>query len=78
MEKNVAVVIGDTVHDVAIRPGTTAQDVLRQLNLSGDYVLSRKDGLPFGTVENIYELLSDGEKTYASAKAVVGSVHGSL
>ncbi len=73
MEKNIAVVAGNDVHDVVIRAGTTVEDVLNQLKLPSDYCLSRRDGLPLGPMEDLFGLVRNGEKLFASAPAVVGS-----
>ena len=69
--KRLAVVTGDTVNDVVIQPGTTTRDVLDQLGLPPRYMVSARDGLPFGDSETLYHL-PDGGKVYASAPAVVG------
>ena len=70
--KRVAVISGDEVRDVDLQPGTTSADVLNQLGLSPDLFVSKRDGLPFGASECIYDQVRDGEKLYASAPAVVG------
>lgn len=72
MEKKVGVVAGNMVHDLLIRPGTTAGDVVRQLDLPGDYALSKRDGVLFGDNEEVYGQLREGEKLVASAPAIVG------
>ncbi|MCC6678638.1 MAG: hypothetical protein IT436_16005 [Phycisphaerales bacterium] len=76
MEKHLAVISGDQIHDVRILPGTTAEDVRRQLSLPAEFLLSRRDGLPFGPTEPIYGVVQDGEKLFASAPAVVGDTTG--
>lgn len=73
MEKHIAVVSGDQIYDVAIRPGTSAQEVITQLQLPGEFLLSRRDGQPFGDSEPIYGMVRDGEKLFASPPAEVGS-----
>ena len=72
MEKHVAVVSGDLVHDITVRPGTTSGEIVRQLGLPKDFVLSKRDGVLFGDNEEVYGVLRDGEKMFASAPAVVG------
>jgi hypothetical protein len=72
--KKLAVVIAGTgnINDVEIRPGTTAGDVLAQLNLR-DYLLSKGPNDPFfANAESIYDKVNDGEKIFASTKAEVG------
>jgi hypothetical protein len=55
-----------------IRPGTTAGDVLHQINLP-DYLLSEGPDKPFfAAAESIYDKVKDGEKIFASTKADVG------
>lgn len=73
-DKNLAVVVaggaGD-IKDITIRPGTTAQDILREIDLEG-YVLSKGNEAPFGENENVYPLVQDGDKLYASTPAEAG------
>ena len=72
--KKLAVVIAGTgnIQDVEIQPGTTAGDVLHQLNLQ-DYLLSKGPNDPFFVnAESIYDKVNDGEKIFASTKAEVG------
>jgi len=72
MEKEVAVINGDRVFDVAIRPGTETREILAQLNLPADFCLSRRDALPFGDTEDVFGIVRTGEKLYASPPATVG------
>jgi hypothetical protein len=72
--KKLAVVVAGTgqIRDAEIQPGTTAGDVLHQLNLP-DYLLSKGPNDPFfANAESIYDKISDGEKIFASTKAEVG------
>ena len=72
--KRLSVVIAGTgqIRDVEIQPGTTAGDVLNQLNLS-DYLLSKGPNDPFlATRESIFDKVEDGSKIFASTKAEVG------
>ena len=75
MAKNLAVVVagsGGEIKDITIRPGTTARDILRDTGLEG-YVLSRgASEAPFGENENVYSLVRDGDKLYASTPAEAG------
>jgi hypothetical protein len=60
------------IQDVEIQPGTTAGDVLHQLNLQ-EYLLSKGPNEPFfAAAESIYDKVKDGEKIFASTKAEVG------
>jgi hypothetical protein len=72
--KRLAVVVLGTgqIHDVQIEPGTTAGEVLRQLNLQS-YMMSKGQNEPFfANAETIYDKVNDGEKLFCSTKAEVG------
>ena len=72
--KNLSVVVAGTgqIRDVKIEPGTTAGDVLHQLNIA-DYLLSKGPNEPFfAAAESIYDKVGNGEKIFASTKAEVG------
>jgi hypothetical protein len=72
--KKLAVVVAGTgnYQDIEIQPGTTAGDVLAQLNLR-DYLLSRSPNEAFfANAEPIYDKVTDGDKVFASTKAQVG------
>jgi hypothetical protein len=69
-----SVVVAGTgqIRDIEIQSGTTAGDVLHQLNLQ-DYLLSKGPNDPFfAAAESIYDKVKDGEKIFASTKAEVG------
>lgn len=59
--------------DVEIDPGTTAGEILGQLNLHG-YLLSTGPNSTsfFGDTENVYARVQDGDKLFASTRAEVG------
>ena len=72
--KRLSVVVAGTgqIRDVEIQSGTTAGDVLAQLNLP-DYLLSKGPNDPFfANAESIFDKVKDGEKIFASTKAEVG------
>ena len=72
--KKLSVVVAGTgqIRDVEIQPGTTAGDVLHQLNLP-DYLLCKGPNEPFfAAAESVYDKVKDGEKIFASTKAEVG------
>jgi hypothetical protein len=72
--KKLSVVVAGTgqIRDVEIQAGTTAGDILHQLNLT-DYLLSKGPNDPFfAAAESIYDKVNDGEKIFASTKAEVG------
>lgn len=72
--KRLSVVVAGTgqIRDLEIQPGTTAGDVLAQLNLR-DYLLSKGPNEPFlANADSVYDKVSDGEKIFASTKAEVG------
>jgi hypothetical protein len=69
----VSVVGSGQLHEITIQPGTTAGDILRDLNLS-DYLLSSSPSADFfPSSESVYEKVADGQKVFASTKATVGS-----
>jgi hypothetical protein len=72
--KRLSIVVAGSgqIRDVEIQPGTTAGDVLNQLNL-GEYLLSKGPNDPFfAAAESLYDKVKDGEKIFASTKADVG------
>ena len=72
--KRLSVVVAGTgqIRDIQIEPGTTAGDVLNQLNLK-DYLLSKGPNDPFlANADTVYDKVKDGEKIFASTKAEVG------
>lgn len=72
--KRLSVVVAGTgqIRDIEIESGTTAGDILNQLDLSG-YLLSRGPDDPFfANAESVYDKVGDGEKIFASTKAEVG------
>lgn len=59
--------------DITIKPGTTASDVLTQLNLEGYLLSTGPDARQFfGADEVIYPLIESGAKLYATTPAEVG------
>lgn len=70
-QKNVAVIVGDEVHDIAVLAGTTAADILAECGAPGDYWLATRDGQPFGPEDNVYARVNDGDKLVAAAQATV-------
>src|ERR1019366_6893825 len=74
--KKLSVVVAGTgqIRDVEIQTGTTAGDILHQLNLP-DYLLSKGPNEPFfAAAESIYDKVKDGEKIFASTKAECGAL----
>ena len=66
-------------HDVSIEPGTTPRDVLSELGLGEDYVLSKDGGAhTFGDSENLYPEIVDGEKLSVTCRTDVGCDDGHL
>ena len=59
--------IGNKIQDLAIRPGTTTADVLRELGVSDSHWLSARDGTPFAHDEDVYGRVRDGQKLFTSA-----------
>jgi len=75
MKQIVVITAGTGNHtDLTIEAGTTASDILKQLNLSG-YVLSKDNGQHvFGESENVYANVDDGEKLHIATKTDVGII----
>ena len=73
--KNVALKLAGTEReplDIAVTPGTTPADVFRTLNLP-DYKLSFGSEFPIlGDDENIYPLVQDGVKLFATTTCELG------
>lgn len=64
--------MGGNYTDLDIKPGTTARDVIRQLGLADDYVLTHGNGseaIPMD--ENLYETVKDGAKLYSTTEVSV-------
>jgi hypothetical protein len=61
-----AIAEAGTHHDLEIGPGATAREVRNQLNLGDRYLLSQRGKEPFGEDENIYGVVAEGEKIFAS------------
>jgi len=51
--------------DVQILPGTKPRDILGKLNLNG-FQLSKPEGGMFAFNEDIYPLVADGQKVFAT------------
>ena len=73
MQKELSIISGDKIFDISVRPGTTSHDILSGLGLKGHW-LSSSDSLQFGDNENVYGLVQDGQKLFASAPADVALV----
>ncbi len=71
MERVVCIVNGSQLRDVAIRPGTTTADIVRELGVPDSYWISARDGVPFDKDEVIYDRIRDGDKLFMSAPADV-------
>jgi len=60
-------------HDLEIKPGTTAGDVLSELGLDGYTICPEPNSDAFGTDENLYTAkIEDGQKVFAISRAEVG------
>ncbi|MGQ9493707.1 MAG: hypothetical protein ACUVR2_08105 [Anaerolineae bacterium] len=80
MEKEITVVVPGTgeqreARDLAIKPGTTAADVLQAIGLdSARFQLQLKRGEEFESLsgtDNIYNKAENGEKLFAMPKDIV-------
>lgn len=72
MEKHLAIIANEQVSDVIVRPGTSTADIRRQLGLPTEFMLSPRQGLPFGEHEDLFGLVREGDKIFASPPATVG------
>jgi hypothetical protein len=64
---------GGTMIDRTVAPGTTAADVLRDINLPNGLLSRGEHGEIFANSDYIYDHIKEGEKLFASAPAQVGS-----
>lgn len=71
MEKSIAVVAGDKIHDVVIRPGTTVKELLTQLGLPAKLDVAKKDGLFLGSNEIVWDGVENGDKLHVVPPARV-------
>jgi len=72
--KQVAVVLGDEVHDVTLRPGTTAAELLQHFGLEPKkyWVSPRDGGVTYGEHEVISDSVPDHGKLWITSPASVG------
>jgi len=70
MNKRIAVVNtedGGTITDLEIAPGTTVEEVLRQMNVQGARTLTVKAGEhPLNEADNLFAAVQDGQKVFLS------------
>ena len=59
--------------DRTIAPGTTAGDLLRDVNLPNGLLSKSREGEFFANSDPIYDKITDGQKLFASTPASVGS-----
>ena len=74
--KNITVIpaSGGPYRDVKIAPGTSARDILREIGFDDRYILTTGRGPePFGSDENVFPMVQDGTKLYASTPVEVGT-----
>jgi hypothetical protein len=74
MSKSLAIKVAGSpvIHDVVIEPGTTAKDILDGLDLQGFLLIKGPNDLPIAEDEEVYPLVKDGSKLYASTIAEAG------
>jgi len=61
-----------TANDMTIQPGVTGRQAATQAGLSEGYVLTKGDGNPIAMDVDLFPLVSDHEKVYATTEATVG------
>ena len=59
-------------YDISIQPGHTGQQVLDRLNVGTGFVLTKGDGKPVNMSTDLFPLVENGEKLFASTPATVG------
>jgi len=59
-------------YDVTIQPGHTGQQVMERLNLGKDYVLTKGNGKAVDMTADLFPLVENGEKVFATTPATVG------
>ena len=76
--KNIACVNtedGGSITDLEIAPGTTVEDVLKQLNVHGQRSLTVKAGEPpLNDHDNLYTAVEDGQKVFLSTPISVALI----
>lgn len=70
--KAVAVVVGNDIHDLLVRPGTTKEDVLNQIGLPADYQLSLHGHGEIGSNDVLFDVVQHGSKIFANPPVEVG------
>jgi hypothetical protein len=78
MQKQISIVVAASgeIRDVALSPGATVSDVLAEADLQG-YQLTRKDGELLTPDTDLYEVVADSEKLYATPEDISVGVGGS-
>jgi len=61
-------------YDITIQPGHTGKQVVEQLKLGSDYSLTKGDGKPLDMSADLFSLVENGEKLFASTPATVGQL----
>lgn len=72
--KNISVLVAGTgsIKDITIKPGTTANDILTELDLGGYHLTKAKGEPPFAEADNVYTQVENGAKLYATTDAEAG------
>lgn len=60
-------------YDITIQSGNTGSQVMAQLNLQ-DFVLTKGDGKAINMSEDLFSLVENGEKIFATTPATVGEM----
>jgi hypothetical protein len=61
-----------TANDMTIQPGVTGRQAATQVGLNESYVLTKADGKPIDMGVDLFPLVSNGEKLFATTPAIVG------
>lgn len=61
-------------YDIAIQPGHTGQQVMERLNVGSGYVLTKGNGKAVDMAADLFPLVENGEKLFATTPAIVGEL----
>lgn len=77
--KNITIVVPgadpnapSTANDITIQPGVTGRQAATQVGLSESYVLTKGDGKPIAMDVDLFPLVTDHEKLFATTETIVG------
>ena len=60
-------------YDISIQPSHTGKQVVERLNLGNEYVLTKGTGKAIDMSADLFPLVENGEKLFATTPATVGT-----